>query len=183
MVTMGKPQQNGRVAWLISEIMPHERDVRRFLGRQPRYICEIDDFIQDAYLRMYAVADFEKIHSGRGYFFTVVKNIIRERARKSKVSGRYILELDHCVLERVEDNRPSQEHLLLWRHEWQRLERAIDDMPVRCREVFIKRRVLGFSQRETAELLNISENIVEKEAARGRRMIAHAAPDETAPAL
>jgi len=180
---MGKPQQSDRVAWLISEIMPHERDIRFYLGRQPRYACEIDDFVQDAYLRMYAVPDFRKIRSGRAYFFVVVKNIIRECARKSKVADRYILELDGCVLERVEDNRPSQEHLLLWRHEWQRLERAMDDMPERCREVFIQRRVLGTSQRETAELLNISENVVEKEAARGLQMIAHAAPDETVAAL
>jgi RNA polymerase sigma-70 factor (ECF subfamily) len=99
------------------------------------------------------------------------------------VAHRYALELDSGVLERIQDDRPSQEHVLLWRDEWQRLQRTIDDMPERCRDVFIQRRVLGSSQRETAEFLNISENVVEKEAARGLRMIAHATPDEYAPAL
>lgn len=182
-VTAGKPQQHDRLAWLISEIMPHERDIRSFLGRQQRYTGDIDDFIQEAYARMYAVDSFREIRCGRAYFFVVVKNIVRECVRKSQVAHRYALELDSGVLERIQDDRPSQEHVLLWRDEWQRLQRTIDDMPERCRDVFIQRRVLGSSQRETAEFLNISENVVEKEAARGLRMIAHATPDEYAPAL
>jgi RNA polymerase sigma-70 factor (ECF subfamily) len=47
----------------------------------------------------------------------------------------------------------------------------IEGLPERCRQVFELRKVHGLSQAETAKALRISENIVEKETARGLSLI------------
>jgi RNA polymerase sigma-70 factor (ECF subfamily) len=51
------------------------------------------------------------------------------------------------------------------------VQRLIDNLPARCRGVFLLRRIEGLSQRQTAERLGVSENVVEKEVARGLRLI------------
>jgi RNA polymerase sigma-70 factor (ECF subfamily) len=47
----------------------------------------------------------------------------------------------------------------------------IDTLPPRCREVVRLRRIEGLSQRETAERLGLSENVVEKEIRRGEQAV------------
>jgi len=44
-------------------------------------------------------------------------------------------------------------------------------LPERCRQVFELRKVHGLSQAETAKALRLSENIVEKETAKGLGLI------------
>ncbi len=42
------------------------------------------------------------------------------------------------------------------------LAAAVEQLPARCRQVFTLRKVYGFSQKEIAERLQISENTVEQ---------------------
>ena len=43
-----------------------------------------------------------------------------------------------------------------------RLAELIDDLPPKCREAFVLRKVRGLSQREVAAAMSLSENTVEK---------------------
>ena len=49
------------------------------------------------------------------------------------------------------------------------LERALAELPLKCRQVFIWQRLDGCSQQEIAERLNISKNMVEKYMIRAMR--------------
>ena len=55
--------------------------------------------------------------------------------------------------------------------ELQRVEQLIEGLPVKCRRVFVLRRIHGESQREIARMLGITEAAVEKQAARGLKLI------------
>ena len=57
------------------------------------------------------------------------------------------------------------------RRELVRVLGLIEGLPERCRQVFELRKVHGLSQAETAKALRISENIVEKETAKGLNLI------------
>ena len=57
------------------------------------------------------------------------------------------------------------------RAELTRALQLIRGLPERCRQVFELRRIHGLSQMETARALHVSENIVEKETARGLSLI------------
>ena len=51
---------------------------------------------------------------------------------------------------------------------------AIQGLPDRCRQVFTLRKVYGYSQREIAVRMNISENTVEQHLTRAARRCAEA---------
>lgn len=48
-----------------------------------------------------------------------------------------------------------------------RLRAALSELPPRCRDVFVLRRIHGLSQQEVAERLGISESVVKKHIVRG----------------
>ena len=55
--------------------------------------------------------------------------------------------------------------------ELQRVEQLIERLPLKCRRVFVLRRIHGVSQREIARMFGISQAAVEKQAARGLKLI------------
>jgi RNA polymerase sigma-70 factor (ECF subfamily) len=63
------------------------------------------------------------------------------------------------------------EHIASPRAWFARVQRLIEALPERCRLIFLMRKVDGLPQRAIAERLRVSENIVEKEAAKGLRLV------------
>jgi RNA polymerase sigma-70 factor (ECF subfamily) len=51
------------------------------------------------------------------------------------------------------------------------VEQLIDQLPMKCRRVFVLRRIHNVSQREIAGMFGISESAVEKLAMRGLKLI------------
>ena len=66
----------------------------------------------------------------------------------------------------------SPEQQMSARQELKRLAEAFDRLPERCREVVWLRRVQEMSQKEVAAQLGITEKTVEKQIAKGARVIA-----------
>jgi RNA polymerase sigma-70 factor (ECF subfamily) len=157
------------IEWIASEILPHEPAVRQWLRRLPHWRSDEDDLIQEAYCRLAQVADPAIIASGRAYFFTVVKNLMLERIRRDRVVRiETVAEIDGSII--VDDAVPADRSVGA-REQLRLVQRLIDNLPSRCRSVFRLRRIEGLSQRQTAEQLGVSENVVEKEVAKGLRLI------------
>jgi RNA polymerase sigma factor (sigma-70 family) len=148
------------VAWVGSQVLPHEADVRRWLQRTLRVRDEVDDIIQEAYCRLAALEDVTHIHDPRAYFFSVTRNVVLAQLRRSRVVRiETMTEIESLDLA-ADDPSPVQ--------------RAIAGLPERCRRIVELRKLRGLSQREIARMLAVSENTVENEAARGVRLIIEA---------
>src|SRR3546814_19239181 len=65
----------------------------------------------------------------------------------------------------------SAYRIISGRQELARLEAALDDLPARCRETFVLRKIDGLSQRETAEKMGVSEATVEKQMVKAMRIL------------
>ena len=52
-----------------------------------------------------------------------------------------------------------------------RIGALIDSLPDKCRQAFVLRRIEGYSQREIAQRMQISENTVEKHICKGIRVL------------
>jgi RNA polymerase sigma-70 factor (ECF subfamily) len=157
------------VAWVGAQVLPHERDVRIWLRRAGASPEDIDDIVQEAYCRLAALPSVAHIVSGRAYFFQTARNIAAERLRRARVVRiDYVTEIDAL---NILDTEPSAERVVDGRRELLRVQGLIEGLPERCREVFKLRRIHGLSQRQVAERLNISENVVEAQAARALRLI------------
>ena len=70
------------------------------------------------------------------------------------------METDPVIVDRVPDSGASPEVCLVHREELARVRRAVDELPPRCREVFLLHKVAGLSYKEIALQLGISKNTV-----------------------
>jgi RNA polymerase sigma factor (sigma-70 family) len=157
------------VAWVGSHVLPHEAAVRAWLRRWTGRAQDIDDVIQEAYSRLASLDSVTHIGSGRAYLFQTTRNIVLEQVRRSKII-RIDNVTDICTLSIVDD-APPLDRVVAGARELQRVEQLIEQLPMKCRRVFVLRRIHGVSQREIAGMFGISESAVEKLATRGLKSI------------
>lgn len=154
-----------RTEWLARNLLPHEPLVRKRLSRLSIPELDIDDVIQDMYARILCVPTLESIRYPRQYAIQTAKGIVIDYLRRSRVVA-----IDTCEnLEALDVELPeaSVEQRLGFRGEIQEVAAALAQLPEKCREILILRRVEGLSQRETAQRLGVTEKVVESQLARG----------------
>ncbi|MDA5194996.1 RNA polymerase sigma factor [Govanella unica] len=157
--------------WIVTGFLPHEAEVRRWLRRMTRKFDE-SDIIQEAYYRIWRRGDDvydAHIESPRSYFFSVVRNIFFEQLRRDQVVQ--FSELAESNLQKLPSEEVGADRSYAGQQRLAMVQSIIDELPERCRNVIRLRKIEGKSQRETAKLLRVSENVVEKDVARALRYL------------
>jgi RNA polymerase sigma factor (sigma-70 family) len=159
------PLPNGRAAWLARNVLPHEPALRAWLRGRRLNGLDIDDVIQETYARLIEAPAVEHILNAKNYAFQTANSVVAAELRQMKVvcigSIADLEQLDIVSLD------PSPEHQAIDRNELSRLAEGIAALPEKMRRVFVMRRIHGFSQRDVALKMGISESTVEKHMARG----------------
>lgn len=127
------------------------------------------DILHDAFLRFALTRNREAIVQPHAYLRTVVRHVLADSFRET---SRFVqLVPDDAGDERGEAGgapfpeehfSPSPEHLADLQQRLEALQRIIDCLPPRCREVFWLFRIDGLAQAEIAARLSISRNMVER---------------------
>ena len=160
----------GRSQWLAAHILPHESQLRGWLGRRAVAGVETDDIVQEAYAVLATLTDVSHVENPRAYLFRTAWSLVMKQLRRAQVVT--IQSVADVADLQVPWDGPDPEQQIGARFELVRLARALDDLPVKCREVFRLRKVEGLSQREVAQRLGLSESTVEKHVARAVRLLA-----------
>lgn len=129
----------------------------RFLAR--RLGCEAlaEDLAQETWLRL-AGRGTAGIGNFRAYLFRIASNLAFDHQRHAGLGIE--VEADAALVDRVADPTPTPETVALQRSEWERLLRAVDALPPRCREVFLLAKFEDLSYSEIAARLGIAKNTV-----------------------
>ena len=158
--------------WFMREVLPLEPMLTRFLRRNRCSAAEIADLSQETYVRIYETAHRERPVLVKPFLFQVARNLMIDRLRKqSVVSLETMADFD---LLSVSDDKPSSEAYVAARQELRLLQTALDDLPPRCREVVLMRKIEGLSQKEVAKRMGITIETVENQVAKGVRLLAQA---------
>ncbi|WP_291105177.1 MULTISPECIES: RNA polymerase sigma factor [unclassified Flavobacterium] len=115
------------------------------------------DLAQDAFTKIWencSKIDFNKVKT---YLFTTVNNLFLNTIKHQKVVLEYAKAAPN-----LDTNNQSPEYLLEEEEFRQKLQKAIASLSEVQREVFLMNRIDGKKYREIAELLNISQKLVEK---------------------
>ncbi|TWI69490.1 RNA polymerase sigma-70 factor (ECF subfamily) [Pseudoduganella lurida] len=156
--------------WFITEVLPLEGTLMRYLRHNWRDSAEWADLRQEVYARVYEAARAGLPERAAPFVMTTARNLLIDRARRSQVvSIEAYAELSDLALDELTPDRHAG-----GRADLQRFVAALDDLPPRCREVVMLRKVDGLSQREVAEKMGIAEDTVEKQIAKGMRALADA---------
>jgi RNA polymerase sigma factor (sigma-70 family) len=155
--------------WFKREILVHEDALRRYLLRAWPRRDEVDDLRQETFARVYEAAMVAIPHSARSFLFTTAHHLMTDKIRRERVvSIEATGDIDalHVLVDEI-----SPEQCVSARQDLKRLSAAFDRLPPRCREVVWMRRVLDLPQKEVARRLGIHEKAVEKQVAKGSRLI------------
>lgn len=156
--------------WFVAEVLVHDAALTRFLRRRWREAAEIADLRQEVYVRVYEAARASRPQHPRAFLFATARNLMSDRIRRGRViSMEAVADFEKLNVLLVEDSTP--EHHESSRQELQRLAQALEKLPPRCREVVWLRRVKGLSQKEVAAALDIAQGTVEKQVAKGVRLL------------
>lgn len=158
------------IEWISICILPHEAALRGWLQRHSA--SDADDLVQEAYCRLSQLNEWETITNPRAYLFTTVRNLLLEQVRRNQVVGiQSLLDIQNFDLA---DSAPSPEEIVAGRNELGRLRAIASRLPDSCRDVFILRKLDQLSQREVAERLDLTQNIVEKRTAQALKIVLRA---------
>ncbi len=160
------------VAWVSTQVMPHEPAVRAWLKRSMVSTEDADDLIQEAYANLASLDAFEQIARPDGYFFQIVRNLLTSQIRRARIVRiESVAEIDTLV---TGSDDPSPERVTAAKRELEMVQRVIAGLPDRCRRIFEMRKIEGLSQREIADRLKVTESIVENDGVKGMRLIMQA---------
>jgi RNA polymerase sigma-70 factor (ECF subfamily) len=139
-----------------------ERAVSRIVP--PR---EIEDIVQETYVRVCQIDSAETIRQPRSFLYRVARNLALDHVKRSE--SRFTVSLDDPSHGDGEDwvSNENVHDQLAAKQEFELFCAAVQQLPLQCRRAFVLRKVYGYSQKEIAQELNISENTVEKHISYG----------------
>lgn len=129
--------------------------VRRYVDNP----VDVEDVVQEAYLRSLEKERELGIQNPDAYVTVAARNLALNylRSSRSKVSVPYT---DEALLD-VGEFAPSAEATLDADRRFRLYCQAVETLPTQCRKVFTLRHVYGFTQKEIASYLKITEKTVE----------------------
>lgn len=155
--------------WFAEEVHKHDASLKAWLrGRFPA-VRDVDDVVQESYLRVWRARMLHPIQSAKSFLFRVARNLALDTLRHARHSPVDVV-TDLSALF-VIDDKPDAASAAARQQEIDMLVEAIDALPARCREIFILRKLRGVSQKDIAARLGLSEQTVQVQAARGLRRV------------
>lgn len=157
-------------AWFIREVLPLEHALMQFFHRSLRNRADADDLCQDVYVRVCEAAQKELPRPAGPFVFAVARNLLINRVRRDQiVSIEAVADLDTLG---IAVDEPGPDRSVMARQELRRLQSALDQLPRRCREAVVLRKLEGLSYREISARMGISEDTVSEYLTNGMYVLA-----------
>ena len=128
----------------------------------------IDDILQEVFIKIWQNRkNIKTTITFNAFIFTITRNLLlnelRSRLNNQKIRdriGKLAIPIEYSFIEQ------SEYHDLK-----EKVDRAISDLPIRQKEIFILSRIQGYSHKEIAEQLHITSKAVEFHIAKATVLI------------
>lgn len=129
---------------------------------------EIEDVVQETYVRVCQSGTADEIRSPRSFMFRTARNIALNYVNRaeSRLSDTLDVIGDESELA-LRDPDGDTLSRVCSNEEFAFFCDAVRHLPLQCRRAFVLQKVYGHSYREVAEILQISEKTVEKHVSMG----------------
>jgi RNA polymerase sigma factor (sigma-70 family) len=154
-----------RHEWFLNQIFRHRAALHRYLRRFTSGAEDIEDLVQEAYVRVYALPDYHAVGSAKALLFRIAHNLAIERARRQHSQATDSM-ADLEPLNVSTQEAPPDEQVDS-RRRFESFCAAVDRLPPLCRRVFVLRKVYKLSHTEISEVLGVSHSTIEKHVAKG----------------
>lgn len=128
--------------------------------------AEAEDLAHEVFVRLTGIP-FERLRSADAYVFQVAANLLKDRARRSKVRADYAAaEASALRAGEFPASVPDPERIEAARRSLLALVSRLKELPERTRDIFILYRIENVTRQEIARAFALSLSSVEKEIAR-----------------
>ncbi len=157
-----------QTSWFVAEVHAHEPSLKAWLrARFPR-LRDIDDIAQLAFLRFWrrqSQPDSERPTSPKAALFAIARNAAIDQVRHMAVARtESVAEIGQLP---VLDEGTDVVETVSARQELEFLAEALRGLPARGRQVLTLTKIYGFTEKQVADRLGISENTVRTHVVRG----------------
>jgi RNA polymerase sigma-70 factor (ECF subfamily) len=139
----------------------HGNRVRRFFSRRVRRQSEIDELVQEVYLRMLRVPDIEMLRNPAAYLYTVASNLAKEHAVQER-RLQQSLDVDDPAIQEQLAELPAFAGFVDAEVRVKRLREVLRQLPPKCHAAVVMQYWHGMSYEAIAEKLEISPHMVKK---------------------
>jgi RNA polymerase sigma-70 factor (ECF subfamily) len=161
------PQDPETARWFAEHIQGHEPMLRAWLVRSFGPRLDVDDVVQEAFLRVLRAHGAGELQAPKAFLFATARNLALDHLRRHHVSRTdSLMEADFS---NVLDDHESIPGNVARNQELALLTEAIQSLPDRCRQVMTLRIVYGLTQRIIGEKLGISDRTVAAQLAIGTK--------------
>jgi RNA polymerase sigma factor (sigma-70 family) len=139
-------------------VQPHEKALRCWLRAKYPGLNDVDDLVQEAYLRLIRARASTPVRNPKSYVFSVARNAAIDQFRRPRIVAADPLASREMLS--VAEDRPGALESMSRAQELEILREAIEALPARCHQVVNLLKIHGLSHREVGERLGISVNTV-----------------------
>jgi len=148
-----------------------------FFRKRTRDTAEVQDLVQQVFLRLAQYREIDKIRNAEGFIFQTASNALKDHFRNSAVRNRFNKQQIEICGECSSDFSP--ERVLQGRESVAQLAEALRQLPERTRDVLMLRCFEGLKHAEIARLQGISVRAVEKHIERALTHLSSTVERET----
>lgn len=161
------PQDTEQARWFADEVHAHDRQLRAYLRGSYPTVRDVDDVVQESYVRMWKARLSRPILSTKSFLFQVARNLAIDVVRRRQANPIDSV-TDFDGLPTLEERADAA--VLLGRQEKiDLLADALGRLPERTREIVFLRKFQSVPQREVAARLGVSERTVEVHLSKGMK--------------
>ncbi|MEJ0039194.1 MAG: RNA polymerase sigma factor [Gammaproteobacteria bacterium] len=153
--------------WLESFVV-HRPVLTRLVARFVRP-HEIEDIVQETFVRSYVAASKETIRNPRAFILQTARNLVLDHLKSAQ--KRLSCSLEDLVDLEAMAQPGSTEGEYEWQEKFVFFCEAVGELPLQCRRIFILKKVYGLTHDEIAGYLEISESTVNKHIVKGMVMV------------
>ncbi|MBO1020472.1 sigma-70 family RNA polymerase sigma factor [Methylobacterium sp. SD274] len=136
--------------------------LQRFLLRLLDNPADAADAMQETYLRLIKALNRTEIEHPPIFLFFVARNVANSLGKRRRFEADLFRQVTDVHLASGVDETIRTEEQVVARQQLRLVAAAIDELPPRCREVFLLSAFDGLANGEIAARLGISRNMVEK---------------------
>lgn len=161
--------QADHARWFSDEVHAHEAQLKAYLRSSFPRVRDVDDVVQESYLRIWQARMARPIASARAFLFQVARHLAIDVLRQGRAAS--FGDLPDFSPSAVLDESRNAADSLSYQEKVSLVAEALTRLPARCREIFILKKFQHVSQREIAMRLRISERTVESQVTRGMKLM------------
>ena len=159
------PSNPDQARWFAEEVHAHDGQLRAYLRGAYPSVRDVDDVVQESYIRTWKAKLAHPIASTKSFLFEVARNLAIDLIRRKQAApSESLVGFDESS---VMDDGADVVAALNRREKIELLIAALATLPDRTREIVFLRKFQYWPQKEVAAHFGVSERTVETQLAKG----------------